>query len=122
MTTYRLKRKTFGVIDAARNVVGGTVETAGDVASSGLGKTAGAIAGAAYAPSLFQSIGGAVGSAQGAAIGSTASTIGGSLGKVMGTIGGFSPLGMLAGAGLGWMGAKMAGKLLKKTGQSIQTE
>lgn len=112
MARYRLKRKTFGVVDAARDAIGGTVETAGDIVGSGLGKTAGAIAGAAYAPSILGGISSAL-SGPGA----------NGIGKVLGgaaSLGG--PLGALAGAGLGWGAAKLAGKLLKRTGQSISTE
>ena len=120
-TTFRLKRKTFGVIDAARNAVGGTVETAGDILSSGVGKTAGALAGAAYAPTIMGGIGKVMGGIGGANIG--ASGVGSVLGKIGGSIGGAFPLlGPLAGAAVGWGATKLAGNLLKKAGQGISTD
>lgn len=137
-TRYKLKRKTFGALDAVRGAVGGTVETAGDIVDSGIGKTAGAIAGAAYAPKIFKGIGqltsgtgsvmstitggggaaassAAANAASSAATQTAAQSAGGSLGKLAGV----SPMGMLGGALLGWGAAKLAGKLLKKTGRSI---
>lgn len=104
MARYRLKRKTFGVVDAARDAIGGTVETAGDIVGSGLGKIAGAATGAAYAP--------AIGSAVSSALGGSA------VGKLVGASLG-NPIG---GALLGWGAAKLGGKLLKKAGQGISTE
>lgn len=112
MARYRLKRKTFGVVEAARDVVGGTLETAGDFAGSGIGKVIGGTLGAAYAPSILGGIGSVLGGARGL----------GGVGSVIGKIAGWGPLGTLAGAGLGWGAAKLGGKLLKKTGQAISTE
>ena len=105
MATYRLKRKTFGVIgevgNVAKNVVGGTMETVGNVASSGVGKMAGAVGGAALA-----------GKAMAAKIGGAA------------TLGlGLTPIGVLGAIGAGIAGAAVAkgvGKGIKKMGQNLQ--
>lgn len=136
-TKYKLKRKTFGALDTVRNAVGGTVETAGDIVDSGIGKTAGAIAGAAYAPRIFQGLGqitSGTGSVMGTLAPGTASaassmassaasqTAAQSTGGALGKLAGGSPMGMLGGALLGWGAAKLAGKLLKKTGRGISAD
>ena len=41
---YRLKRKTFGVAEAAQNVIGGAAETAGNIADTKIGGLAGGLA------------------------------------------------------------------------------
>ena len=41
---YRIKRKTFGVAEAAQNVIGGAAETAGNIADTKIGGLAGGLA------------------------------------------------------------------------------
>ena len=49
MATYRIKRKTFGLIDSAggavKNTVGGVMEGVGKAAATGTGSTIGGLAG-----------------------------------------------------------------------------
>ena len=94
---YRIKRKTFGVAEAAQNVIGGTMETAGNIADTKIGGVAGGLAG---------------GSMLGAKIGAA---LPGMLGFASG------PIGWLVGAGLGAAAARGIGKGLKSVGESIKT-
>ena len=76
MATYRLKRKYFGLADAAQNTLGavggaikstagGVMEGAGKVLDSGAGGLAGRIGGAAAGTALFGPLGGLAGLAFG---------------------------------------------------------
>lgn len=114
---YRLKRKTFGVAEAAQNtlggvvntaqnVVGGTLQTAGNLADN---KMAG-LAGAALGANIMASAGNP----------GTLGTIGGYVGKALGV--GSGPLGMLIGAGLGAMATRAVGKGLKSIGESVKAD
>lgn len=99
MAVYRLKRKQFGIIQGigstVGNLVGGTMEGAGKVLDSGVGKTAGAIGGAALATSAMPLAASLL--VPGAAL--AAPVVGGLL---------------------GWNAAKAGGKVLKSVGESIQ--
>jgi hypothetical protein len=66
---YRIKRKTFGVAEAAQNVIGGAAETAGNVADTKIGGLAGGLA-----------TGGAIQSALGIGMGPVGWLIGAGLG------------------------------------------
>ena len=66
---YRLKRKTFGVAEAAQNVIGGAAETAGNIADTKIGGLAGGLA-----------TGGAIQSALGLGMGPVGWLIGAGLG------------------------------------------
>ncbi len=66
---YRLKRKTFGVAEAAQNVIGGAAETAGNIADTKIGGLAGGLA-----------TGGAIQSALGIGMGPVGWLIGAGLG------------------------------------------
>ena len=66
---YRLKRKTFGVAEAAQNVIGGAAETAGNIADTKIGGLAGGLA-----------TGGAIQSALGIGLGPVGWLIGAGLG------------------------------------------
>jgi hypothetical protein len=66
---YRLKRKTFGVAEAAQNVIGGAAETAGNIADTKIGGLAGGLA-----------TGGAIQSALGIGMGPIGWLIGAGLG------------------------------------------
>ena len=48
MATYRLKRKSYGIVEGAENVVGGTMKGVGKAADTALGGVAGAAMGAKY--------------------------------------------------------------------------
>ena len=93
-----IKRKTFGVAEAAQNVIGGAAETAGNIADTKIGGLAGGIAG---------------GSMLGAKIGAA---LPGALGFASG------PIGWLIGAGLGAAATRAAGKGLKSVGESIKAD
>ena len=95
---YRIKRKTFGVAEAAQNVIGGTMETAGNIADTKIGGIAGGIAG---------------GSMLGAKIGAA---LPGALGFAAG------PVGWLIGAGLGAAATRGVGKGLKSIGESVKAD
>ncbi len=85
-----IKRKTFGVGEAAQNIIGGVAETAGNVADSKIGGIAGGLA---------------------------------SAGAIQGLLGlGGGPLGWLAGAALGSVATRAAGKGLKSIGESIKAD
>ena len=43
MATYRLKRKSYGIVEGAENVVGGTMKGVGKAADTALGGVAGAV-------------------------------------------------------------------------------
>lgn len=96
---YRIKRKTFGVADAAQNVIGGAAETAGNIADTKIGGLAGGLA-----------TGGTIASG----LGITSALSG--LGSLAG------PVGWLIGAGLGAAATRGVGKGLKSVGESIKTE
>ena len=66
---YRLKRKTFGVAEAAQNVIGGAAETAGNIADTKIGAGAAGLA-----------TGGAIQSALGIGMGPIGWLIGADLG------------------------------------------
>ena len=66
---YRIKRKTFGVAEAAQNVIGGAAETAGNIADTKIGGLAGGLA-----------TGGAIQSALGIGMGPVGWLIGAGLG------------------------------------------
>ena len=79
MATYRLKRKYFGLADAAQNTLGnvgnaikttagGVLEGAGKVAKSGVGKAVGAWQGAKLGFATGGILGGAIGAIGGAAL------------------------------------------------------
>ena len=102
-TKYRLKRKTFGFLG---QTAGTTMQAAGNVADSGVGKAAGFMAGAAAAPAAGAAIGG---------------LIGGGLGKAAGFITGLGPVGSILG---GLAGAKIVssiGKGLKQAGKDARS-
>jgi len=94
---YRIKRKTFGVAEAAQNVIGGAAETAGNIADTKIGGTVGGILG---------------GSMLGAKIGAALPALGFASG----------PVGWLLGAGLGAAATRAAGKGLKSVGESIKAD
>ena len=66
---YSIKRKTFGVAEAAQNVIGGAAETAGNIADTKIGGLAGGLA-----------TGGAIQSALGIGMGPIGWLIGAGLG------------------------------------------
>lgn len=94
MAKYRLKRKTYGVVDAAGNVLGNTVggvaQGAGKMMDTKLGGLAGGIA----------------------SMGAFGSTLAGL---------GLGPLGWLAAGALGASATRGLGKGLKSAGQNLQT-
>jgi hypothetical protein len=92
MARYRLRRKTYGVAEAAGNVIGGTAEGVGKVMDSNIGGAIGGLAGGA-----------ALGAPLGAALG----------------LGG--PIGWLAAAGLSAAATRGLGKGLKSAGQDMQS-
>ena len=98
---YRLKRKTFGVAEAAQNVIGGAAETAGNIADTKIGGLAGGLATA--------------GAIKGA-LGLTSTGVLSGLGAAAG------PVGWLIGAGLGAAATRAAGKGLKSVGESIKAD
>jgi len=67
---YRIKRKTFGVAEAAQNVIGGAAETAGNIADTKIGGLAGGLA-----------AGGAIQSALGIGMGPVGWLVGAGLGS-----------------------------------------
>ena len=93
MARYVIKRKTYGVAEAAQNVIGGAAETAGNIADTKLGGIAGGLA-------AGQALTGTIGTALGLGTG---------------------PLGWLATAGLGAMATRAAGKGLKTIGEDLKT-
>ena len=94
MAKYRLKRKTYGVADAAGNVLGNTVggvtEAAGKAMDTKLGGLAGGLA--------------------------TMTAVGGTLASA-----GLGPIGWLAAGALGAAATRGLGKGLKNVGQDMQT-
>lgn len=98
MARYRLKRKTFGVIEAAGNTLGNTaggiMKGVGSAADSNIGRFAGGILGA------------------------------GTIGSTVGYMLGGGPLAKLAGLGAGYVAGKAitggVGKGLKTAGQNLQ--
>jgi len=97
MARFIIKRKTFGVIEAAQNTIGGTLETAGNIADTKIGGLTGGIAG---------------GSMMGSAIASKyLSGLGAGLA---------GPAGWLIGAGLGAAATRGIGKGLKSIGEGIK--
>ena len=97
MARFRLKRKTFGVAEAAQNTIGGVAETAGNIADTKVGGVAGGIGG-------------------GALLGSTIAAGLPALGFAAG------PVGWLIGAGLGAAATRGIGKGLKSIGESVKTD
>lgn len=92
-----IKRKTFGVAEAAQNVIGGAAETAGNIADTKIGGLAGGLA--------------------------LGSTIGAHLPGVLAAgTGALGPVGWLIGAGLGAAATRAAGKGLKSIGESIKAD
>ncbi len=92
MATYRLKRKSYGIVEGAENVVGGTMKGVGKAADTALGGVAGAAMGAKY------------------------------LGEGIGAVTGLGGLGgALLGAGLGALTMRGAGKGLKSAGDSMMS-
>lgn len=100
MARFRIKRKTFGVADAAQNVIGGAAETAGNIADTKIGGLAGGLA---------------TGGLVAGKLGLTAAGALSSLGAAAG------PVGWLIGAGLGAAATRGIGKGLKSVGESIKT-
>lgn len=98
MARYVLKRKTYGVAEAAQNVIGGAAETVGNIADTKIGGVAGGLASA-----------GAISSG----LGLTGALSG--LGSLAG------PAGWLIGAGLGAAATRAAGKGLKTIGEGLKT-
>ena len=96
MARYILKRKTYGIVDSAKETTGGVMKGVG----TALDSTPAAIAGGAIGAST-------IGSALGAGLGSTA----------LGALGG--PVGMLAGALIGAKATRGLGKGLKHGGDSM---
>ena len=95
-----IKRKTFGVAEAAQNVIGGAAETAGNIADTKIGGIAGGLA-----------TGGAIASGLASMAGP------GLVGSVLG-----GPVGWLVGAGLGAAATRAAGKGLKSVGERIKAD
>lgn len=95
---FSLKRKTFGIVEAGQNMIGGAMETAGNVADTKIGGLAGGVAG---------------GSLMGAKIGAM-------LPSALGFASG--PVGWLIGAGLGAAATRAAGKGLKSIGESVKAD
>ena len=89
---YRLKRKTFGVAEAAQNVIGGAAETAGNIADTKIGGLAGGLA------------------------------TGGAISSAIPALASLGPVGWLIGAGLGAAATRAAGKGLKSVGESIKAD
>lgn len=101
-TKYIIKRKTFGVAEAAQNVIGGAAETAGNIADTKIGGMAGGLATAGLMRTGLTSL---VGSSSGL------------MGSVLG-----GPIGLLIGAGLGAAATRGVGKGLKSIGESIKAD
>ena len=122
MAVFRVKQKTYGlmdgigkaakgVVDTTRDVVGTGVSSVGKVADSGIGSAAGLIGGMGM---------------MGAGM-TTGASVGGTVGSVLG------PLGTAAGTVLGGLGGAIAapfvgktvvntgGKVLKDIGEGIHT-
>lgn len=89
---YRIKRKTFGVAEAAQNVIGGAAETAGNIADTKIGGLAGGLA------------------------------TGGAIASHIGALSALGPVGWLIGAGLGAAATRGVGKGLKSIGESIKAD
>lgn len=102
MATYILKRKSYGVVDAAQNTLGGV--------TGGVGKALDSTPGAA--------VGGLLG---GHIIGGGIKTALANSGGVLGSsVAG--PLGWLAGAAIGAAATRGLGKGLKRAGSSMGTD
>ena len=91
MARFRIKRKTFGVADAAQNVIGGAAETAGNIADTKIGGLAGGLA------------------------------TGGAIAGAIPALTALGPVGWMIGAGLGAAATRGVGKGLKSIGESIKT-
>ena len=100
MATYRLKRKTSGIAEAAGNTLGGIVGGAGKALDSTPAAMAGGLAGGHF-------IGGAITKGL-AATGILGSALSG-------------PLGWLVGAGIGAAATRGLGKGLKGAANELQT-
>lgn len=122
MAVFRVKQKTYGlmdgmgkvangVINTTRDVVGTGVSSVGKLADSGIGSAAGLIGGATMM---------GAGASTGASIGGTIGSIMGPLGTAAGTvIGGLG--GALAAPLLGKVAVNTGGKVLKDVGEAIHT-
>lgn len=98
MATYILKRKTYGLVDAAKDTAGGIMGGAGKALDSKPAAIAGGLAG---------------GSLLGGAIGTGLAGLGGLAGMAAG------PLGWLVGAGIGAAATRGLGKGLKNASDSV---
>lgn len=98
MARYILKRKTYGMIDAAQNTIGGVTGGVGKALDSTPAALAGGLAG---------------GHILGGAISSGLAGMGGLTGAVSG------PLGWLVGAGIGAAATRGLGKGLKSASNSM---
>ena len=96
MATYRLKRKTYGLVDAAENTVGG--------AAGGIGNA------------MDTKVGGAIGGAAGAM--TAGKWIGNGLQSL--NVPGAGFLGTIGGALLGYHATRGLGKGLKQAGDNLQ--
>ena len=99
MATYTLKRKTYGLADAASNTIGGIAGGVGKALDSKPAAIAGGLAGGALL---------------GAKISAGLSSLGG-LASI-----GAGPIGWLVGAGLGAAATRGLGKGLKSASDSLQ--
>ena len=94
---FSIKRKTFGVVEAGQNILGGAMETAGNIADTKIGGLAGGVAGG--------------------------SLLGGTIAGALPALGfAAGPVGWLIGAGLGAAATRAAGKGLKSVGESIKAD
>lgn len=103
MATYTLKRKTYGLADAASNTIGGIAGGVGKALDSQPAAVAGGLAGGALL---------------GGKIAAGLSSLGG-LGGYLASIGA-GPIGWLVGAGLGAAATRGLGKGLKGASDSLQ--
>ena len=122
MAVFRVKQKTYGlmdgmgkaakgVVDTTRDVVGTGVSSVGKVADSGIGSAAGLIGGATMM---------GTGASMGASIGGTVGSVLGPHGTIGGTVlGGLG--GALAAPFVGKTVVNTGGKILKDVGEGIHT-
>lgn len=92
MARYRLKRKIYGVVDAAGNVLSNTAGGVMQGAGKAMDTTIGGLTGGVLAAPVIASL-----------------------------IPGAGPLGLLAGAAIGSAATRGLGKGLKSAGQDLQT-
>ena len=100
MATYRLKRKTYGIAEAASNTLGGVVGGTGKVLDSTPAAAVGGLLGGHY-------VGGAI---------TSGLVSSGVLGSALA-----GPLGWLVGAGIGAAATRGLGKGLKGAANELQT-